>query len=104
MNALEAVELSIGAVVRSVSAINQWAGRRKLKGIQQLGHPRIHLYLRVLGAGRSWQNAGKSTARNADFPGCIAQPLADWQRQANSIFRIMPPAALLSGRVAVFGG
>jgi len=83
------------------------AGRRKLERDQQLAHPRIHLYLAVTGAGKKLaERLENQLPENADFPGwAIAQPLADWQAQAETAFPGSCRSCLLFGTAwAVFGG
>jgi len=71
--AVELVDWRCGEI--RTRAINQWLADESLKGIQQLAHPRIHLYLRYWRRQKLAERLENQTARNADFPG--------WHRSAS---------------------
>lgn len=59
-------------------AINQWLAEESLKGIKQLPHPRIQ---------KLAERLENQLPEMLTFLDCIAQPLADWQVQAESHFQ-----------------
>jgi hypothetical protein len=74
-------------------AINQWLADESLKGIQQLAHPRIQ---------KLAERLENQLPEMLTFLDGIAQPLADWQVQAEQHFQDHTAAACFQDSVARF--
>jgi len=100
--AVELVDWRCGEI--RTRAINQWLADESLKGIQQLAHPRIHLYLRYWRRQKLAERLEDQLPEMLTFLDGIAQPLADWQAQAEQHFQDHAAAACFRDSVARFGG
>ena len=89
--AVELVDWRCGEI--RTRAINQWLADESLKGIQQLAHPRIQ---------KLAERLENQLPEMLTFLDGIAQPLADWQAQAEQHFQDHAAAACFRDSVARF--
>jgi hypothetical protein len=94
--AVELVDWRCGEI--RTRAINQWLADESLKGIQQLAHPRIVPAVLAQVGG----TPGKSTARNADFPGWHCPASGRLASAGGTAFSGSCRSCLLSGQRGPF--